>query len=86
VCPGATAHAADAGDDLLEGALVVGELAAQLLYHAVDVVELGLVTGRGGEGHHAAGHVGAVDAVHGSELWLGDLLLGLLLLILRCWS
>ena len=75
--PCAAAHAPDAGDNFLEGALVLGELAAQFLDHAVDVVELGLVAGRGGQADHGAGHV-AVDAVHGKDLRLRQLLLLLL--------
>lgn len=44
---GADADAADARDDLLEHALVVGELATQVVDQLVDELELGLVASRG---------------------------------------
>ncbi|KAJ6443531.1 hypothetical protein O9K51_04710 [Purpureocillium lavendulum] len=79
---GAGAHPAEPADNILGDASVVGELAAQLLDHAVDVVELGLVAGGRGRRSRHGGHVGAVDAVHGCVLRLRLRLL-LLLLLLR---
>lgn len=68
----ALAHAADAGDDVVEGALVQGELATQVLHHGVDVVELGLVAGRGRVADDGTGHVASVHvhAVYGGLLVL----------------
>lgn len=76
-------HSAQSADNVLGDPPVVGQLSTQLLDHAVDVVELGLVAGGRGRGHDSA-HVGAVHAVHLLLLLLmvEGLLLELLLLLL----
>jgi hypothetical protein len=80
--PGPRAHPAQATDDILGDFAVVGKLLAQLLHHAIDVVELGLVTGGRRARHAAAGHVGPIDAVHGRR-GRQKLILRLLLLLLQ---
>lgn len=56
-----------AAHDVLGDSPVVGQLATQLLDHAIDVIQLRLVAREDGppiaKAHHARGHV-AVDAVH----------------------
>ena len=64
---GACPDASDARDDLLQLAFVVGELAAELLDHGVDVVELGRVAGGDGEAGHGPLELAVVEAVHGSN-------------------
>lgn len=67
LCLGSRAHATKTADDVLGYFSVVCELLAQLLDHAVYVVEFCLVAGRRGNRHPAA-HVGAVHAIH-CRLW-----------------
>lgn len=71
--------AAQARDNVLGDTAIVGQLPAQLLDHAVDVVELGLVACRGGHRGRGA-HVGAVDAVDAGIRVMGLLLRVVLLL------
>ena len=65
------AHAPHAGHDFLQRAFVVGELPAQLLDHAVDVIELGLLRHLRGEAdHRPRGHVDrAVHPIHLGQLF-----------------
>lgn len=63
LCPRAIADTAEAADDIFCDSSVFGELSAELLHHAVYVIELGLVAGGCGHGH-ATTHVGAIHAIH----------------------
>lgn len=77
--PCAAAYPAETRDNILSHATVLRELLTQLLDHAVDVVQLGLLTCRGGHAAHAGRHVAAVHSVHEYELLVlcvGEGLLG----------
>lgn len=63
LCPRAIAHTAETANDVFCDSSILGKLSAELLHHAVYVIELGLVAG--GSGHrHATTHIGAVHAIH----------------------
>jgi hypothetical protein len=70
VGPSALAHSSNPSDDILKSALVLSELSAELLDHAVDIVELGLLSHLGRQADHGArGHIGSpVHAVHDDEM------------------
>lgn len=80
--PGAIPYATQPADNVFSDATILRELAAQLLDHAVDVVELSLVASGSGHGH-AGGHVCAVHAVHHVCVVLRVLLVLRLLLALQ---
>lgn len=76
VGPGPVPHSPQPADNVLCHPAVLCQLAAKLLDHAIDVVELSLVA-RGCRHRHSCRHIRAIHTVHH-----GDMLLLLLLLLL----
>ena len=54
----------DTCNDLLKLSLIIGELAAELLYHGMNVVELGRVAGGDRKASHGSLELSVVEAVH----------------------